>query len=74
MRVVNAYPNSSYRMVIAQYGGNKIVEGDPNKLIIIDEKGYRKQEVAHVYQKVFQSGNHVYALKETGNELVDISL
>jgi hypothetical protein len=74
MRVVNAFPNSLYRMVIARYGGYKILEGGSNKLIIIDEKGYRKQEVAHVYQKVFQSGNRVYALKETGNELVDISL
>ncbi len=74
MRVVNAFPNSLYQIVIAQYGGNKILGGAPNELIIIDEKGYRKQEVAHVYQKVFQSGNHVYALKETGNELVDISL
>lgn len=74
MRVVNTFPNSLYRMVIARYGGNIILEGGPNKLIIIDEKGSLKQEVAHVYQKVFQSGNHVYALKETGNELVDISL
>lgn len=74
MRVVNAYPNASYRMVIARYNKKKVLENGLGKLIIIDDKGRRLQTVDHLKGQLYQSGSHLYSLKDNSMGFVDIEL